>query len=225
MSLALGLVPMAGFEINKEPAEAVTIIRQVPDYKAGSDRISDWVTVRTVIMPFKNPKTRQRFDWDWYFQIPIGGGHHLVNWPLTETADLVTVDNGRRVVKRFVAAKGGTVLDLTEGMEWLLGPAEEVTYEEAVKWFKQLDHAEGNRWMMPFKRGIKTIYRKRAGKHNLDPLYGDSSARVWYLDVYQGSYCFDFKQGKILKIKGTKNPRARVFTFRYLDDWMWAVVA
>ena len=95
--------------------------------------------------------------------------------------DKVTAQDGT-----FVAYDNGVVKDNKTGLEWIVGPDKETTWNEARAWAEQLK-VDGGGWRMPSKEELKTLYQKGAGTSNLTPLLKTTGQFVWSRETKDSS--------------------------------------
>lgn len=78
----------------------------------------------------------------------------------------------------YIAYADGVVRDTCAGLDWVAGPDEYTTLEEAMAWVKGL-HVDGGGWRMPSERELQTLYKTGAGIRNMTPLLKMTGYFVW----------------------------------------------
>jgi len=79
---------------------------------------------------------------------------------------------------RFIAFKNGIVRDKKTGLEWIVGPDKDTTWNQAKEWIENLTVDSGG-WRMPTIAELRTLYQKGVGTHNMIPLLETSGGYVW----------------------------------------------
>lgn len=79
---------------------------------------------------------------------------------------------------RFVISNDGVITDSLTGLEWLLGPDNETTCEQARVWCRGLSVA-GFGWRMPQRAELKTLYIAGLGENNMAPIFRTTGVFVW----------------------------------------------
>ena len=121
----------------------------------------------------------------------------------------------------------GIVFDRRTGLEWYVGPDEDITWKQAKKWVSNLKVA-GGRWRLPAVDEVKSIFQKGKGRRNMSPLFKTRGWYVWlgemdneyiigtYAGYYFYSYYFD-GNGRLQIHPSTVNYKIRVFAVRPRD--------
>lgn len=78
----------------------------------------------------------------------------------------------------YVAYANGIVKDTRTGLEWVAGPDEYTTLQEATDWIQGLE-LDGGGWRMPSESELKTLYKLGAGHRNMTPLLKTTGYFVW----------------------------------------------
>jgi len=78
----------------------------------------------------------------------------------------------------YVSYANGIVRDTKTGLEWVAGPDEETTFEEAKAWIRGLT-IDGGGWRLPTEAELNTLYKTGAGLRNMTPLLKTSGWVVW----------------------------------------------
>ena len=79
---------------------------------------------------------------------------------------------------RFIAFNNGVVRDKKTGLEWIVGPDKDTTWNQAKEWIENLTVDSGG-WRMPTIAELRTLYQKGVGTHNMTPLLETSGGYVW----------------------------------------------
>jgi hypothetical protein len=88
------------------------------------------------------------------------------------------------VIKRdgiYVAYANGIVKDTKTGLEWVAGPDEPTTFEEAKSWIQSLN-IDGSGWRMPTEVELDALYKTGAGYRNMTPLLKTTGWFVWGIE-------------------------------------------
>ena len=94
----------------------------------------------------------------------------------------------------YVAYDNGIVKDDNEtGLEWLAGPDENITWDNAKSWVDGLE-VDGGSWRMPSIDELENLYRKGASSRNMTPLLKTTGWWVWSGETY-GSSAWGFYFG------------------------------
>jgi hypothetical protein len=72
--------------------------------------------------------------------------------------------------KRYSIAPEKVITDSKTGLEWFLGPNQELTWEQAQAWAASLQVAGGG-WRLPSLRELRTLYHHGLGSYNISPLF------------------------------------------------------
>lgn len=85
------------------------------------------------------------------------------------------------VMKRdgvYIVYANGIVKDTGTGLEWVVGPDRNITWDEANLWVKRLNLSGGG-WRMPTLNELEGLYKKGAGPRNMTPLLKTKGWWVW----------------------------------------------
>lgn len=120
---------------------------------------------------------------------------------------------------RFTKSHAGVVKDAQTGFEWVVGPDEGTSWYMANSWAQKLT-VNGGGWRLPTKTELKTLYQKRNGKRNMNPLFKTTGWWVWSAGDRNAStaWGFSFKYGYADWISKTKYVNSRAFAVRSLED-------
>ena len=72
----------------------------------------------------------------------------------------------------------GIVKDTKTGLEWIVGPDRDTTWDEAKPWVESL-YVDGGGWRMPTRKELRSLYQKGVGMRNMTPLLMTSGWWVW----------------------------------------------
>ena len=79
---------------------------------------------------------------------------------------------------RFIKTADGAVKDTRTGLEWVVGPDRDMTWDQARAWVQGLQ-IPGGGWRMPTVAEIKALYEKGKGDCNITPLLKTTGWGVW----------------------------------------------
>ena len=79
---------------------------------------------------------------------------------------------------RFVALAHGVVADRQTGLEWIAGPDEDTSYDQAARWVRTLTVAGGG-WRMPTASEINTLCRTPGDLSGITPLLNTRATHIW----------------------------------------------
>lgn len=85
----------------------------------------------------------------------------------------------------YVAYENGIVKDNNTGLEWLVGPDHDTTWEEAKTWVESLNGSKG--WRLPKIIEVEGLYQEGLGERNMTPLLKISGWWVWSKDFKKSS--------------------------------------
>ena len=109
--------------------------------------------------------------------------------------DAVDADDPYKVhhvmLERFTAGDNGVVLDTKHGLEWLVGPDKDTTWDEAKSWVESLS-VDGGGWRMPTRDELSSLYTKGVGSQNMSPLLKTTGGFVWTDETVSSSYAWGF---------------------------------
>ena len=80
--------------------------------------------------------------------------------------------------EHYIAIGNNLVEDTKTGLEWMAGPDEDTTWDEAKSWVKSLNF-DGDGWRMPSTDEFKTLYKRGTGSRNMTPLLKTTGWWVW----------------------------------------------
>ena len=114
--------------------------------------------------------------------------------PLIAAKDLDRFDNieaYRSIYGRFVTNGAGLVVDRQLGFEWIIGPEEDTTWDEAKSWVESLS-VDGGGWRMPTRDELKNLYSKGSGNNNMTLLFKTTGGFVWTSETMGSSHAWGF---------------------------------
>ena len=97
----------------------------------------------------------------------------------------------RSMYGRFVRNDAGVVVDRELGLEWIVGPDKNTTWDEAKTWVEGLS-IEGGVWRMPTRRELEGLYKKDAGASNISPSFKTDGRFVWSGEVVDSTHAWGF---------------------------------
>jgi len=140
--------------------------------------------------------------------------------------------------RRFIAYPNGVVFDSKTGLEWIVGPDKDTTWDEAKSWVQSLD-TDGGGWRMPtmdelegYKRGADSTlgvmrllrkrgrYKREADSQNITPLLKTTGWWVWSGETKgsSGAWGFNFRNGHRDWITRGHSRYGRAFAVRSRSD-------
>jgi hypothetical protein len=116
----------------------------------------------------------------------------------------------------LVAYDDRVVTDTETGLQWVVGPDRDTTWDEAKSWVAELV-VDGGGWRMPKIKELKTLYREGVGTRNMSPLLETTGGFVWTNDMvgkgYAWGFCFEI--GGEFWPRRTFSDTARAFAVRH----------
>jgi hypothetical protein len=96
----------------------------------------------------------------------------------------------------YIKYTNGVVRDSKTGLEWIVGPGRNMSWDEAKEWARGLE-IDGGGWRMPSRKELETIYQEGKGKRNMTRLLEAATWWVWSAEQNDGlsSSLFDFSRG------------------------------
>jgi len=101
------------------------------------------------------------------------------------------------VIKRegvYVAYGNGIVKDTKTGLEWVVGPDRDMSWNEARSWVQSLN-LDGGGWRIPTIDELQGLYRIGASKRNMTPLLKTTGLVVWSGENEGRPRAWDFRFG------------------------------
>ncbi len=105
---------------------------------------------------------------------------------LTKPDPKITASDGT-----IIAYASGVVYDKKTGFEWIAGPDNNTTWDEAKSWVESLDTA-GSGWRMPTRKELKSLYKKDSGTRNMTPLLKTTGWWAWSGEIKGSSSAWIF---------------------------------
>jgi len=117
---------------------------------------------------------------------------------------IASIDHKDREIGRddhYITYASGVVRDTKTGLEWVVGPDKDTTWDEAKQWANSLT-VDGGGWQMPTMDELERLYRKSDGLRNMTPLLKTTgwfvwseetkgSSLAWYFGFYRGDGYWD----------------------------------
>ena len=109
------------------------------------------------------------------------------------------MNEGSKITDRndpYLKYANGVVYDSKTNLEWIAGPAGNISWDKAKKWANNLE-IDGGGWRIPTREELETLYHEGKGKRNMTPLLETESWWVWSAeeDDSSSSSLFDFSRG------------------------------
>jgi hypothetical protein len=115
---------------------------------------------------------------------------------------------------RFSVSPEGVITDSETNLEWVVGPDQDTTYDQAYQWAARCSLAGGG-WGMPTRQQLKTLYQKGVGEHNMGPAFKTTGYRVWSEPRDSSSaWYFNFNYGNEGTTNRSYSYNGRVFAVR-----------
>ena len=86
----------------------------------------------------------------------------------------------------YVVYDNGIVRDTSTGLEWVVGPDKDTTWEEAKSWVEGINTGKG--WRMPKIGEVEGLYKEGSGERNMMPLLKTNGWWVWSEDFKESSF-------------------------------------
>lgn len=117
---------------------------------------------------------------------------------------------------RFLGNDRGIVVDRYLGFEWIVGPDEDTTWDEAKLWVESLSGVDGE-WRMPEREELRSLYIKDAGTFNMSPKFKIRPRFVWTGEMVDSSHAWGFcyANGNEFWPRLSYSQGARVFAVRF----------
>jgi hypothetical protein len=95
----------------------------------------------------------------------------------------------------YVAHANGIVSDTGTGLEWVVGPDKDMSWNDAKSWVEGLNLAGGG-WRMPTVDELEGLYKKGAGDRNMTSLLKNSGWDIWSGETTRfAAWFFGFRDG------------------------------
>jgi hypothetical protein len=116
---------------------------------------------------------------------------------------------------RYVIFADKVICDCFSGLEWLAGPAKDMSWEEGHKWTKGLATGGGG-WRLPTLNELRGLFKMNKKGDNISPLFGISTTDVWSCETEDESsaWGFNFLPGNKFWTSKTLSRRFRVLAVR-----------
>jgi len=104
--------------------------------------------------------------------------------PVKMTIAIAYAKNGSLILDlatgatRFTVSSDEVITDAVTGLEWVVGPDEDIDYTRAAQWVAACTVGGGN-WRMPTPEELKGLYRQGLGERNMDPAFKATGWGVW----------------------------------------------
>jgi len=140
--------------------------------------------------------------------------------PLLSARDfnqLDLVNPNRCIDGRFVRNdRRGIVVDRCLGLEWIVGPDEDTTWDEAKSWVESLS-TNGGEWRMPAREELRSLYTKDAGASKMSPTFKTDCRFVWTGEMVDSSHAWGFcyASGNEFWPRNSYSQGARAFAVRF----------
>ena len=112
--------------------------------------------------------------------------------------------------ERYTLRGDGVVVDRLTTLQWRIGPDEDTSYDEAVKWIASL----GVGWRMPVWGEVRSLWHPGMGDNNLPDVIDTSGLFVWAGGREKDTnlaWCFSLEDGRQVWRRGKKFYGFRVF--------------
>lgn len=116
---------------------------------------------------------------------------------------------------RYRKSKACVILDAKTDLEWLVGPDQDATWDDAKSWMDSLNVDSGG-WRMPTIEELQRLYENGKGSRNIDPIFRTSGYWVWSDDkIGNDSFCvFSFSIGDKVVCPRSHSSNYRAFAVR-----------
>jgi hypothetical protein len=139
------------------------------------------------------PLTVQRYDHNALF-LRKKPTPQTVSVPSTTQRYGPPPDSGQIVGRdrEYIAYENGIVQDTATGLEWMVGPDKNMTWDEAKAWIESLNSG-GNGWRMPTIIELRGLYEEGRGDRNMTPLLKTSGWWVWFGETWGSSVPWGYR--------------------------------
>jgi Tfp pilus assembly protein PilZ len=122
---------------------------------------------------------------------------------------------GGLTVDRFIKSSCGSILDLESGLEWVVGPDQDISWYDAKIWVETLTQC-GGQWRLPTRRELADIHQDRSSKPYLPPLFTTKGWYVWssYQEEAFSSRGINFIDEQQNRMENSPSRDFRVFAVR-----------
>ena len=134
-----------------------------------------------------------------------------------KTADIQVLYRPEIVARdgRYVAFANRVICDCFSGLEWLPGPDKDMSWEEGLRFVKELSTGGGG-WRLPTLNELRGLFKMNKNRDNLSPLFKISMTDVWSCESQDESsaWGFNFLPGNQFWTCKTLSRRFRVLAVR-----------
>ena len=125
------------------------------------------------------------------------------------------IENHPSPHERFVKSNTGVIQDRQLGLEWIVGPKKDTTWDEAKSWVESLT-VDGDGWRMPTRDELRGLYQEGALSDNISPAFKTHCRFVWTGErvgpVHAWGFCF--ASGNEFWPRSSYSQNARAFGVR-----------
>ena len=116
---------------------------------------------------------------------------------------------------RFTVDAEGVITDGRTGLEWLVGPDKDITWDGSERWVER-QNAGGGRWRLPKLNEVGSLYEEGKGTRNMDPVFDTSGWWVWSCETEGAgsAWLFYFNGGEECSYDRSVANYGRVFAVR-----------
>jgi hypothetical protein len=116
---------------------------------------------------------------------------------------------------RYVAFADSVICDCYSGLEWLVGPDKDMSWEDACKWVRNLAVGGGG-WRLPSLSELRGLFKMNKKGDNISPLFKLTMTDVWSCEIQDESsaWGFNFLPGNQFWTCKTLSRRFRVLAVR-----------
>jgi hypothetical protein len=93
--------------------------------------------------------------------------------------------------ERFVRSDTGVVEDKYLGLEWVVGPKKDTTWDEAKSWVESRT-VDGDGWRMPTRNELRSLYQEGALSNHISPAFKTYCRFVWTGEKVGPAYAWGF---------------------------------
>ena len=94
-------------------------------------------------------------------------------------------------MEQYTKNVSGVILDAETNLEWLVGPDQNTTWDEAKSWTDGLT-VDGGGWRMPTIAELRGLYQEGKGLRNIDPAFTSTGWWVWSSETLDSSSARSF---------------------------------
>jgi len=116
--------------------------------------------------------------------------------------------------QKFTIDSNGIIKDIQTGYEWIVGPDQDMTWDQADAWAKGLK-IDSKDWRLPTKSEVATMHQKGAGTRNLDPVFQTSGWYIWTgSDDQSNAWSFYLYDGEAVNYLKNADKQRRAFAIK-----------